>query len=153
MSINMIYEFGTHSINMIKRYENPTFSLTIGTLELVIDYLAKKVLYVQGFFPLSKAINATIKLPNAKIGNYYINNIDYSNVEKFDIFSLANKIPKSKIYFDNNAIVFDEDNGIIQLGFVENEGNNYIKISDNIIIGQDSENIIQCIYIIPDKFI
>jgi len=68
--------------------------------------LTKKVLCVQGFFPLVKVINSRIILPNAKVGDYYINNIDYSNVEKFDIFSLTNKIPNCKEYFANNSIWF-----------------------------------------------
>ncbi|MCM1158610.1 MAG: hypothetical protein NC348_08925 [Clostridium sp.] len=153
MSIKMIYEFSTHSINLEKRYEKPTFSMTIGTLELVIDYLTRKILYVQGFFPLVKATNDKIILPNARAGDYYINDIDYSNIEKFDIFSLLDKIPKCKEYFDNNSIVFDKKNGIIQLGFISNRNDNYVKVSDNLIIGYDNEDIIQCIYIIPDKFI
>ncbi|MCM1181059.1 MAG: hypothetical protein NC347_12435, partial [Clostridium sp.] len=86
-------------------------------------------------------------------GDYYINDIDYSNIEKFDIFSLLDKIPKCKEYFDNNSIVFDKKNGIIQLGFISNRNDNYVKVSDNLIIGYDNEDIIQCIYIIPDKFI
>ena len=153
MGVNMIYEFNTHSIYLKEKYKKPTFSLMIDTLELVIDYLTRKVLNVQGFLPLIKAVKSKIILPEAPKGDYCIDYIDFSEINQFDVSSISKMIPKSKIYFENNEIVFDKEKGIIRLGLTDSRYDKYIKICDNVIIGYDGENIIKCIYIIPDKFI
>ena len=51
----MVYEYKTHRIIIENPYKKPTFSLTIGTLEIVVDYDTKQIIYVQGFLPLIKA--------------------------------------------------------------------------------------------------
>lgn len=62
----MVYEYKTHRIIIENPYKKPTFSLTIGTLEIVVDYDTKQIIYVQGFLPLIKAGRAHIVLPKAK---------------------------------------------------------------------------------------
>lgn len=149
----MIYEFKTHSIIIENPYKKPTFSLTIGTLEIVVDYDTKQIIYIQGFFPLIKAERAKIRLPKAKQGNFYLSNIDLSNVEPYDIFSLTSKMPQCKENYEKNVTIFDEAQGIIQLGKSYEQESTFMQISDNLIIGHDSALVPQCIYIMPDKFI
>lgn len=149
----MIYEFKTHSIIVKNAYKKPTFSLTIGTLEIVVDYDTKQIVYLQGFFPLIKAAREKIVLPKAKQGEIYLRNIDFSNVERYDVFSLSSKVPQCKKYFDKYLTVFDESQGIIRLGETEEEECKFLQISDNLIIGHDLDLIPKCIYIMPDKFI
>ena len=149
----MIYEFKTHSIVIKNHYKKPTFSLTIGTLEIVVDYDTKQIIYIQGFFPLMKAERAKIMLPKAKQGNFYLSNIDLSNVEPYDIFSLTSKMPQCKENYEKNVTIFDEAQGIIQLGKSNEHESTFLQISDNLIIGHDSALVPQCIYIMPDKFI
>lgn len=149
----MIYEFKTHSIIIENPYKEPTFSLTIGTLEIVVDYDTKQIIYIQGFFPLMKAERAQIVLPKAKQGNFYLSNINLSNIEPYDIFSLTSKVPQCKEYYEKNVTVFDESQGIIQLGEVNGQECIFLQINDNLIIGHDSALIPKCIYIMPDKFI
>lgn len=149
----MIYEFKTHSINIENRCKKPTFSLTIRTLEIVADYDTKKVLYVQGFIPLITAEQSIIDLPKSYQGSFFLKNIDYKDVDKYDVFSLLDKMPKSKKYFEKNTEVFDKENGIIQLGSNDKKNTKFIKISNNIIVGHDCEGVIKMIYILPDKFI
>ncbi len=149
----MIYEFKTHSIIIENSYKKPTFSLTIGTLEIVVDYDTKQIIYVQGFFPLMKAERAEIVLPKSKKDKFYLSTINLSNVEPYDIFSLTSKVPQCKRYYEKNVTVFDEKQGIIQLGESNEQECVFLQISDNLIIGHDSDLVPECIYIMPDKFI
>ena len=152
MKENMIYNFKTHSINIRNRYKESSFSLTIYTLELVIDFRTRRLLYVQGYFPLPYEVDSSIELPEAKKGDYFFNNIDVSNIKAYDVFFLSDKQPQSEIYLKKFPRLFDKEKGIIQLGSNKIEKLDFIKISNNLIVGQDNKFIIKCIYIIPDKF-
>lgn len=152
MEENMIYDFKTHSINIINRYRESRFSLTIETLELVIDFRTKRLLYVQGYFPLLNAVDAMIKLPKERKGDYFFDKIDDSNISPYDIYSLADKQPQSEMYLKKFPELFDKEKGIIQLGSNERKRLDFIRINNNLIVGQDNKFIIKCIYIIPDKF-
>lgn len=149
----MVYELKTHSINAENFYNNPTFSLMIDTLEIVVNYKTREILYVQGFLPLIKAKKSILELPLSCDGKLFLNNIDFSNINEYDVFSLTQKIPQCKKYFEEKNLIFDDMNGIIQLGSVDKEKNKYIKISNNLIIGYDYFEVIKTIYIIPDRYI
>lgn len=152
MKENMIYNLNTHSINIRNRYNELRFSLTIDTLELVIDFRTKRFLYVQGYFPLLNTLDSTIELPKEKKGDYFFDNIDVSNINPYDVFSLADKQPQSETYLKKFPRLFDKEKGIIQLGSNKMEKLDFIKINNNLIIGQDNKFVIKCMYIIPDKF-
>lgn len=149
----MIYESKTHSIiSEMTCYDN-TFSLTISTLELVIDLKSKKLLTVEGYFPLIQAVNKVLNLPNVNNGDFYITNFDFSFIEEFDVYKMSDMIPDVYDYFHKNPIYFDKINNIILFGDSNCVQECKVKINKNIIIGYDHKLNLKCIYIILDKYI
>ena len=150
----MIYDFKTHSLI----YRNPDidilhFSLAIDTLELIFELKTGKLLGIQGFFPLIKANVCNIDFPHYKLGDYFLQNIDLSIFKKDEVYDLIQKIPQTKKYFEEISVKYDKVKQIIQIGEDSKEGENLIKVNDNIVCGLDKNSDLRCVYIIPEEFI
>lgn len=150
----MIYAFKTHSLS----YRNPDidvshFSLAIDTLELVFELQTGKLLGVQGFFPLIKANVCNVDFPKCKLGDYFLHNVDLSTFKKDDVYDLIHKIPQTKKYFEEMSVKYDKVKQIIQIGKNSSEGENLIKVNNNIVCGLDENFNLRCVYIMPEEFI
>lgn len=150
----MVYDFATHSLY----YENQSidvamFSLTIDTLEMFFELQTGKLLYIQGFFPLIRAVKSNISLPPCVKGDYLLHNFDLSTCNQNEIYYLTKKIPQTRKYFENTSIKYDRKKGIIQVGEEMGEKETTIKVSDQILCGLDRNSDLKCIYIIPTRFI
>lgn len=150
----MIYDFKTHSLSYGNQdIDVPNFSLTIDTLEIIFELQTGKLLGVQGFFPLLKATMCDINLPKWKVGDYFLHNVDLSIFKKNEVYDLIRKIPQTKKYFENLSIKYDKSKRIIQIGEDACEGENVIKVNNNILCGLDKNSDLRCVYIMPEKFI
>ncbi len=150
----MIYDFTTHSLY----YENedidvPTFSLAIDTLEMVFEVETGKLMRVQGFFPIIRAVSCNIDIPEWEEGDYLINNIDFSACKQNEIYDLIQKDPQTKKYFEKFVTKFDKEKGIIQIGEEMKEGDVGIKVNKNIMCGFDENSNLKCLYIVPTEFV
>lgn len=151
---NMIYNFKTHSFY----YENqnidvPNFSLSIDTLEIVFELETGKLIRIQGFFPIIKAIVCSISLPTCEEKEFVLKNTDLSVYKQNGVYDIIQKIPQIKKYFDKIQIKYDKEKGIIQVGSEMQKGEVGIKINDNILCGLDNNLDLKCLYLIPTKFI
>ena len=151
---NMIYDFKTHSLY----YENqnisvPNFSLSIDTLEMVFELQTGKLLGIQGFFPIIKAITCSISLPVCDEKEYVLKDTDLSVYRQNEVYDMIQKIPQIRKYFEKPQIKYDKEKGIIQVGSEIQKGEVGIKINDNILCGLDRNLDLKCLYIIPTKFI
>ncbi len=151
---NMIYDFKTHSLY----YENqnisvPNFSLSIDTLELVFELQSGKLVRIQGFFPIIKAITCSISLPVYDEKEFVLINTDLSVYRQNEVYDMMQKIPRIRKYFERTPMKYDKERGIIQVGSEIQEGEVGIKVNDNILCGLDCNLDLKCIYIIPTKFI
>ena len=151
---NMIYDFKTHSLY----YENlnnsvPTFSLSIDTLEMVFELQTGKLVRVQGFFPIIKAIICSVSLPECDEKEYVLKNVDLSVYRQNEVYDMIQKTPQIRKYFEKIQIKSDKEKGIIQIGSEIQKGEVGVKINDNILCGLDSDLNLKCLYIIPTKFI
>ena len=153
MKTIMTYNTNTHSIDIYPREIQPTFSITIETMEIVIDYNSVKMVYIQGFLPLVKAQRVAIDLPLAEAGDYFFSDIDMTSIRKFGVYELSELLPASESYFSEYRVLFDQKRGIIQTGAELTSDDRLIKINDNIIIGMDARLAIKCIYMMPDRFL
>lgn len=150
----MIYDFKTHSLT----YKNLGidvlhFSLAIDTLELIFELQTGKLLGVQGFFPLINADVCNIDFPKCKLGDYFLHNIDLSIFKKDEVYDLIEKIPQTKKYFEKMSVKYDKVKHIIQIGENPSEGENLIRVNNNIVCGLDKNWDLGCVYIMPEKFI
>ena len=101
----MIYDFTTHSLY----YENqgveiPNFSLTIDTLEMVFELQTGKLLCIQGFFPLIKAVKSNVHLPVCDKADYLLRNFDLSTCNQNEVYDLTKKMPQTQKYFEKISI-------------------------------------------------
>ncbi len=150
----MIYDFKTHSLTYrVPGIDVLHFSLAIDTLELIFELYTGKLLGVQGFFPLIKADVCNIDFPQCKLGDYRLNNIDLSIFKKDEVYDLIEKIPQTKKYFEKMSVKYDKSNRIIQIGENLSEGENLIKVNNNIVCGLDKNLDLRCVYIMPEDFI
>ena len=151
---NMIYDFKTHSLYYDAPNTNiPNFSLTIDTLELVFELQTGRLVRIQGFFPIIKAITCSINLPAWDEKDYVLQNTDLSIYRQNEVYDMIQKIPQIKKYFEKMQIKYDKEKGIIQIGSEMQNGEVGMKISDNILCGLDSNLDLKCIYVIPTKFV
>ena len=138
----LFYRFSEHGL-----YYRPDFTtlfevvtLTIGTIQLEIDCKSMKLLGACGFVPLKH--RAKVKIPAFSEGDFLvkINNFDYCSGIAYDYF---NFFPGSKKYLMNDEynpkLTFDEDGKRILVG-IEEEGDIYVKISENVICGLDKKS-------------
>lgn len=151
---SMIYDFKTHSLY----YENPSFnvpvfSLTIDTLEMVFELYTGKLVRIQGFFPIVKAIMCSISLPICNKEDYVIKNIDLSSYEQNKVYDMIQKMPQIRKYFEKMQVKYDKEKGIIQVGSEMQNGEVGIQINDNILCGFDGNLDLKCLYIVPTKFV
>ena len=151
---HMIYDFKTHSLG----YRNPDievfhFSLAIDTLELIFELQTGKMLGIQGFFPLIKANLCDIDFPDCKREDYILQNIDLSVFKKNEVYDLIYKIPQTKKYFEEMSVKYDKVKQIIQIGENVREGENLLKVNNNIVCGLDERLDLKCVYIIPEEFV
>lgn len=151
---NMIYDFEIHSLY----YENqnisvPIFSLSIDTLEMIFELQTGKLIGIQGFFPIIKAITCSISLPVYDVKEYVLKNTDLSVYRQNEVYDMVKKIPQTRKYFEKMHIKYDKEKGIIQVGSEMKKGEVGIKINDNIVCGLDKNLELKCLYIIPTKFI
>lgn len=150
----MIYDFKTHSLhNGAQNIVVPKFSLTINTLELFFELKTGKLMAIQGYFPLIKAVVGNIDIPEWTNGEYVLKHIDLAMFEHSAVYDLTQKIPRTRKYFDNAPLKYDEAKGVIQLGRELCKEEFGIKINDNILCGLDKNSDLKCIYIIPTQFI
>lgn len=151
---NMIYNFKTHSLY----YENqnisvPNFSLAIDTLEMVFELETGKLVRVQGFFPIIKAIVCSIDFPVCKEKEFVLRNTDLSVYRQNEVYDIIQKIPQIRKYFEKQQIKYDKEKGIIQVGDEIQKGEVGIKVNDNIVCGLDNNLDLKCLYLIPTEFI
>lgn len=151
---NMIYDFKTHSLY----YDTiddafPIFSLTIDTLELVFELQTGRLVRIQGFFPIIKAITCSINLPAWDEKDYVLQNTDFSIYRQNEVYDMSRKIPQIRKYFEKMRIKYDKEKGIIQIGSEMQNGETGVKVSNNILCGLDNNLNLKCLYIIPTKFV
>lgn len=150
----MIYDFKIHSLY----YENPSisvpvFSLLIDTLEMVFELHTGKLVRIQGFFPIVKAITCSISLPMCDKKEYVLKKSDLSSYEQNKVYDMLQRMPQIEKYFEKMQIKYDKEKGIIQVGSEMQKGEVGIKINNNILCGFDSNLYLKSLYIIPTKFI
>ena len=151
---NMIYDFKTHSVYYETQNTSiPEFSLMIDTLEMVFELQTGKLVRIQGFFPIIKAITCSINLPVWDEKDYVLQDTNLSIYRQNEVYDMIQKIPQTKKYFEKLQIKYDKEKGIIQIGSEMQKGEVGIKINDNILCGLDSNLDLKCLYIIPTKFI
>lgn len=150
----MIYDFAMHTLYYEKQdIRVPNFSLAIDTLELVFEIQTGKLLCIQGFFPLVKASKGNVNLPVCKKGDYFLHNFDLSTCKQNEVYDLIKKVPQTQKYFANVVVKYDKERGIIQVG-KETKGNEtVIEVNDNIFCELDQNSDLECIYIVPTRFI
>lgn len=153
MKAIMTFNNKTHSIDNDPRETSPTFSISIGTMEIVVDYATRKFVYVQGYFPLVKSQKVDMNVPLADKGHYYFSDIDMDKIREFGVFELSEKLPASEPYFFDGKVLFDHERGIIRIGGDPSDADTLVKINDNIIVGQDTSLALKFLYIMPDRFI
>lgn len=151
---NLIYDFNTHGLY----YENedmsvPVFSLAIETIEMVFELRTGKLVKIQGYFPLIKAITCSISLPEWVEKEYVLKDIDLSVFKQYEVYDLIQKIPQLRKYFEKVQIRYDKEKGIIQVGNEMQKDEAGIKVNDNILCGLDRHSDLKCIFIIPTKFV
>ncbi len=152
MKTIMIYNNSTHSIENYPRVTLPTFSITIGTMEIVMEYMSGKIVYIQGFLPLVKAQRIEIELPLAQTGDFFFRDIDMTTIRKFGVYELSELLPASETYFSESGVLFDQERGIIRIGGELTADDRLVRINDNIIVGIDNRLAMKCLYIMPDRF-
>lgn len=150
----MIYDFAIHTLY----YENqdirvPNFSLAIDTLELVFEIQTGKLLCIQGFFPLVQASEGNVNLPVCKKGDYLLHNFDLSTCKQNEVYDLIKKVPQTQKYFAKVPVKYDKERGIIQIGKEIKGNETVIEVNDNIFCGLDQNSDLECIYIVPTRFI
>lgn len=150
---NKIYNYNTHSLNCSNNYES-VYSLTINFLELLFDYKTNELIDIYGFFPLVNAIKCNIDLPEWKNAKFYINISNNIQIKEKNIYNYGDVIVDKRRYLTDAIIKFDEKKGIICIGDASIlKTDDVIKINKNIICIANIDNILKCIYIIPDAFV
>lgn len=151
---NLIYDFKSHSLYYEKpSISVPIFSLLIDTLEMVFELQTGKLIGIQGFFPIIKAITCSISLPMCDKKEYVLKNSDLSSYEQNKVYDMLQRMPQIKKYFEKMQIKYDKERGIIQVGSDMQKGEIGIKINNNILCGFDNNLDLKCLYIIPTIFI
>lgn len=149
----MIYEVSTHNLYYQIDDNIKVFSLTIRTLELLFEALTGKLINVRGFLPLIQAEKCKIEISCMEDGEYFLPCVDLHEIKTNSVWELIEVMPECKSYFENVKIYFDENKGIILLGNEEGVKQPIIKINDNLFVGCDKQDYLQCVYIKPTKFI
>lgn len=152
----MVYEINGHGIYNDKIDDDETrvlVSMVVDTLEFIIDYQTSQLLYVQGYFPLYRAKQMQITIPESKEGLYCFTKIDSAQWEP--TLAIAHNYmtyyPNANMIFTIENREYDSKNGIIKWG-LDKEENSHIKISENLQVSVNKDNEIECIYIVPDLF-
>lgn len=150
----MIYEYKTHSLYYkTEEILTPNFSLSIDTLELIYGISNGKLLGIQGFFPIVKAVQCDIIIPRWERKDYFIHNYESLGCKQNRIYDLDKKVPNSARYFKPLDIRFDKNRGIIQIGKELLIEELVFKVDENITCGCDTDLNLKTIYIIPNIFI
>lgn len=150
----MIYEFASHSLY----YEDEkraagVFSLLLDTLELEYDLEKGKLIGAKGYLPLVNAKSTSISLNGYKNGDIYLKNIKENCYQENATYDILDKIPEIRAYFEPLNIMYDDDNGIIQLGTDLVSDDELVKVDNNIICGIDSQANMKSIFLIPSKIV
>ena len=66
---------------------------------------------------------------------------------------MIKKVPQTQKYFAKVPVKYDKERGIIQIGKETKENEIVIEVNDNIFCGFDQNSDLECIYIVPTRFI
>lgn len=148
-----VYNYKTHNLSCSNN-KGRFYSLTINFVELLFDYHTNELIDIFGFFPLVNAIKCNIDLPEGRNAKFYINISNNIKIKEKNIYNYSDVIVDKRKYLTDATIKFDEKKGIICIGEDSIlKTDDVIKINKNIICIANIDNVLKCIYIIPDAFV
>lgn len=145
-----IYDVKGHGIYEKDRNFSQYASLEIITLEVLFDCGTGELLGVQGFFPLTKAMNATIEIPECEEDAFRFDPKIRQESIPFVAHSYGDYFKGWEAVFNDSNLLFDRESRLIRYGL--DCAGRHIRINENLYVAVDSNGALSCLFIKIDSF-
>ena len=145
-------EHGLHYENGLTFEADKIVTLTIGTLQINVDYFTGNILSVIGFLPLVKATKMRIDIPKLVEESFFLpmKGIEYLKGVAYDYFNFFPMCEDYFVYEKLPIVAYDEENRRILLGTRDATYDKFVLINKNIICGIDRKNNLKSLLILLD---